>query len=86
MIDHDISKQGANGLCAAATSVFVAVACMESRRLGRPLVFHKLMCPERPPTCPCRLDPKLVDEAEAVLYRLGVICYDERLNLRFVGL
>ena len=69
----DLSAADADNLCTAASVVFFAVLQKEASRRRSLVALPELLCPEErlPPLG--AFDPRVIEEATAMLIRLGVI-------------
>lgn len=79
--DH-ISQVDADRLCTAASAVFFALLRVEASRMRTTVVLPELLCPKGKLPAPSELDPVLIEEATAMLLRLGVIETDSQGHLR----
>lgn len=80
--EDNISQVDADRLCTAASSVFFALLRAEASRLHTSVVLPELLCPKSKLPSPSELDPEAVEEATAMLLRMGVIETDARGKLR----
>lgn len=71
--DRDLSQQQADDLCRAASAVYYRVVQAHAMRTGRPALLPELLCPRGCPPCVHQFDESLLNEAEQMLLRLGVI-------------
>ena len=74
--DSDISQADADRLCFAASCVFFALLRRKAAQLGTQIVLPRLLCPTTCHPPPETLDDDLVEEATAMLLRLGVVELD----------
>ncbi len=71
--EREISQTDADRLCFAASCVFFALLRKKATLLGTQIVLPKLLCPTTCHPPPEMLDDDLVEEATAMLLRLGVV-------------
>ena len=79
--DH-ISQVDADRLCTAASAVFFALLRVEASRMQTTVVLPELLCPKGKLPAPSELDPEVIEEATAMLLRLGVVETDPQGRLR----
>ena len=75
--EDDISQIDADRICTAASAVFFALLRMEASRMQTTVVLPELLCPKSRLPTPAELDPDVIEEATAMLLRLGVVENDE---------
>ncbi|MBC04470.1 MAG: hypothetical protein CMJ34_14385 [Phycisphaerae bacterium] len=80
--EDDISQVDADRICTAASAVFFALLKVEATRTHTTVVLPELLCPKARLPSPSELDPHVIEEATAMLLRLGVVETDERGDLR----
>lgn len=80
--EDDISQIDADRICTAASAVFFALLRMEASRMQTTVVLPELLCPKSRLPNPAELDPDVIEEATAMLLRLGVVENDEDGELR----
>ena len=80
--EDNISQVDADRLCTAASAVFFALLRMEASRMGTTVVLPELLCPKTRLPAPSELDPLVIEEATAMLLRLGVVETDSEGELR----
>lgn len=60
-------------LCDAASALFYAIARNQFHRTGDPIPIPLHLCPKSAPACICSFSRNEIDQAEAFLFRLGMI-------------
>ena len=80
--EDNISQVDADRICTAASAVFFALIRVEASRMHTTVVLPELLCPQKRLPAPSELDPIVVEEATAMLIRLGVVETDDKGELR----
>ena len=70
----DAETRAARRLCRAASAAYYEIFVRHACRTGRPAVLPELLCPEGAVPATDEFSASELDEAEAFLIRLGVIC------------
>ena len=79
--DPDITQEGANQLCLAASCIFFELLRKESVQTGAEIVLPWHLTPPAPLPHLATFDEPLIQEATAMLIRLGIVLHDAENNI-----